>query len=196
MNEDDKTIDTRGYSCPVPLIMISRKIKYLTDGDTVTIIFDDKSFKRELEIWCGDTGNDIIDYRDEGPGGIAIIRKGSGYRTRGLRDRITFVMLGVKLHLIKFVVRTLRLKKIQYLITFISIAEGVKSDSWLESRRVKKYTMLPVPPDITRHCGLVLGVQERQSAEHIFNLLSENGFGVEDIYYVNGDTSVPVKNIR
>jgi TusA-related sulfurtransferase len=196
MNEREYSIDARGYHCPIPLAMVSRKMNEIPGESVLTVLSDDPSFRNEMAVWCADTGNSMVEFKQEGGHYVATVQKGQGYKSRGFFDAVRFVLLGIRLHFIKHMMRLSGSKATRYLITFISIPEGVKADRWLEDTGVKKYTMLPVPSEITNHCGIVLGTADETGARYIFKLLSGQNFGVEGVYYVDDDKSVRPLKLR
>lgn len=189
MVKERKIIDTRGYHSPIPLAMASRGMHGMAEGEIVSILFDDDAFQMDLRGWCRETGNEFIEGAIHGAYSEALVRRGSGFKTESLMERVKFIAMGVRLHFTRFIVRILPWGRISYLLTFVSIPEGVRADGWLEERGVRGYTVLPVPRDITSHCGLVLGFRKRSPAIRAFNLLRENGYAVEDIYLVDGGLS-------
>ncbi len=189
MVKEKKIIDTRGYQGPVPLAMTSRGMHGMAEGEFVKVLFDDAAFKKELRRWCRETGNEYIEETDHDAFFEVSIGRGSGFKAESPLERIKFIAMGVRLHFTRFIVRILPWGRISFLLTFVSIPEGVRADGWLEERGVRGYTVLPVPRDITSHCGLVLGFRKRSPAIRAFNLLRENGYAVEDIYLVDGGLS-------
>lgn len=194
MENKTTTIDTCGYSCPINLAMVSRKLKSLEIGDTLEVIFDEPEFKKQIKTWSYETGNQLIDFKQQENSCITRLRKGSGFKADTLIENIKFVALGVKLHFIRTLLKIIPLKKIQYLVTFVSVAEGLRAQGWLQEREIKNYITLPVPKDITKHCGLVFGFQNKRDAIKIFKLLDESKFAVEDIYFEDKDKSYKILN--
>ncbi len=192
MEKNENIIDTSGYSCPITLAMVSRKLKSLDIGDTLKVISDDPEFRKQIKTWSYETGNQLVDFKKEEDTHITRIRKGSGFKGESLMENIKFVALGIKLHLIKILLQIIPLKKIQYLVTFVSVAEGLRAQGWLKEREIKNYTPLPVPNNITRHCGLVFGFNKKSDAIKIFKLLDESKFAVEDIYFEDKDKSYKI----
>jgi len=196
MQKKNYTVDTSGYSCPIPLAMVSRKLKKIQVGETLEVISDDPDFKKEIRIWSYETGNQLIDHKQEGDTQITRIRKGAGFKGDTLLENIKFIALGVKLHFIKALLQIIPLRKIQYLVTFVSVAEGLRAQGWLSEKDIKNYTQLPIPDGITKHCGLVFGFNKKSDAITIFRLLDESKFAVEDIYYEDKDKSYKVLDIN
>ncbi|HNU90370.1 MAG TPA: sulfurtransferase TusA family protein [Spirochaetota bacterium] len=179
---DRAVIDTRGYTCPIPLAMVSRKMNGMDEGESAVIISDDAGFRRELEIWCAETGNAFLEHSIEGGVLRVTIGKGAGFRQEGAIGRIKFILLGVRLHVRKAVLSIVPIKKIRYLITFVSIPEGLRADRWLDSQGKRGHVALPVPSEITRRCGVVLGFSGREEAKRTYRLLMDNKFAPEDVY--------------
>ena len=187
-------IDTSGYSCPINLAMISRKLKGLEIGDTLEIVSDDPEFKKQIKTWSYETGNHLIDFKQMESICITRLRKGKGFKGETLTENLKFLALGIKLHFIKTLLQIIPLKKIQYLVTFVSVAEGLRAQGWLQEKKIKNYTPLPVPNHITRHCGLVFGFNKKSEAIKIFKLLDGAKFAVEDIYFEDEDKSYKILN--
>jgi len=190
-------LDTSGYPCPIPLAMISRKLKGLNVGDTLEIVSDDLDFKKQIKIWSYETGNQLVDIKREGEKYLCWMRKGSGFKGETLLENVKFIAVGIKLHFIKALLQIIPLKKIRYLITFVSVAEGLRAEGWVAaSGKEKKYTLLPVPKGITQHCGLVFGFCKKNEAVEIFELLKQSHFGVEDIYYESREKAYQILQIE
>ena len=195
MEKKTTIIDTSGYSCPINLAMVSRKLKGLEIGDTLEVISDEPEFKKQIKTWSYETGNQLIDFKQQEDSCITRLRKGSGFKADTLIENIKFVALGIKLHFIKTLLQIIPLKKIQYLVTFVSVAEGLRAQGWLQEKKINNYIPLPVPNNITKHCGLVFGFQNKSEAIKIFKLLDESKFAVEDIYFEDKDKSYKIFNL-
>jgi hypothetical protein len=119
----------------------------------------------QKNLRCGVLNRQCIPWLRAEEGVLKItIGKGAGFRQKRVIDRLLFIFLGVRLHIRKILLSLLPLRKIRYLITFVSIPEGLRADQWLDSRGERRHIALPVPSDITAHCGVVLGFSERADA--------------------------------
>jgi TusA-related sulfurtransferase len=194
MENNVNIVDTSGYSCPIPLIMLSRKLKRSEVGDTLKVISDDPVFNKEIKIWSYETGNQLLNIISEGEDHIAWVRKGSGFKGETILETVKFISLGIKLHFIKTLLQLIPVKKIKYLVTFVSVAAGSRAHRWLEKKGIKNYTLLPIPDGITKHCGLVLGYERESEALKVFKFLKQNKFEVEDIYFEDKDKSYQILN--
>jgi TusA-related sulfurtransferase len=185
-------VDTRGLFCPLPLSMVSKKLKEIEVGDTLKVLADDKAFKKDIEVWCYETGNELLEFKEEDGYFVAIIKRGSGFKGENILDKLKFVSLGVKLHIIKHILDFLPNKKPKYLITFVSVAEGIRANRFLEEKGLSNsYVMLPVPKEIYPHCGLVFGFKKEEDARKIYEYLKENRYAVEDIHKVDKAKKYP-----
>ena len=54
------TLDTRGRRCPVPILMLTRKIKELAPGDLIEVLADDSEFAGDVRSWCQYSGNTLL----------------------------------------------------------------------------------------------------------------------------------------
>ncbi len=62
----DFSLDTLGMFCPIPVILTSKKIKELAQGQILEVLSDDKGIKKDMPIWCKNSGNTLIELLEEG----------------------------------------------------------------------------------------------------------------------------------
>ncbi|MGC9007182.1 MAG: sulfurtransferase TusA family protein [Sulfurihydrogenibium sp.] len=191
VNKEIETVDTRGLFCPLPLTLVSRKLKEIPVGARLKVLADDKAFKKDIEIWSFETGNKLIEFKEENNYYVAIIERGKGFKGESIIDKIKFISLGVKLHFIKHLLDLVPFNKPKYLLTFVSVAEGIRADKFLKEKNINNYIMLPVPKEIYPHCGLVFGFKSKEDALRIYDLLKENKFAVEDIHLIDKEKKYP-----
>ena len=70
----DEHLDCKDMSCPMPIVKISRAIKEMALGQTLSVEAMDLAFKADLEAWVDKMGHEILDFVD-GPPQQAIVRK-------------------------------------------------------------------------------------------------------------------------
>ncbi len=58
-------LDTLGLFCPIPVILTSKKIKEMQAGEFLEVLSDDIGIKKDMPIWCNQTGNPLIDLIEE-----------------------------------------------------------------------------------------------------------------------------------
>ena len=191
-----KEIDVRGMFCPTPLTFISREMKNVKIGESVKVIANSKGFDRDIKIWCHDTGNKLEDLQKlDNDTYVAIIKRGKGWHGDTLWEKLKFYAIGVKLHLIMYILEIFSTKKPRYLITFISIPEGFRAIEFLEKKGIKNFITLPVPNEIYEFCGVVIGFKDKNETIKVYNLLKDEGFGVENIHIVDKNKKYPVLEV-
>ncbi len=187
-----KEVDTRGLFCPLPLTIVSKELKSVPVGEKIKVIADDKAFKKDISVWAFETGNKLVEFKEENGIYIAIIERGKGFKGENIIDKLKFISLGVKLHIKKHLFDIFFTKKPKYLITFVSVAEGLRADKWIKEQGLDlNYTLLPVPKEIYPYCGLVFGTRDKETALKIYNILKENKFAVEDVHKVDKAKKYP-----
>lgn len=60
MTAADFSLNTLGMFCPIPVILTSKKIKIMAPGQTLEILSDDPGIKKDMPIWCKNSGNELI----------------------------------------------------------------------------------------------------------------------------------------
>ena len=63
--EADATVDCVGLYCPMPIALMSKKIKELKTGQVVEVLADDPGIKEDLPAWCKATGNEFLGLEEE-----------------------------------------------------------------------------------------------------------------------------------
>jgi tRNA 2-thiouridine synthesizing protein A len=56
----DKTVDTSGHCCPVPIIETNRAMKQMRAGEVLEVISTDTGSKMDIPAWCARTGNKLL----------------------------------------------------------------------------------------------------------------------------------------
>lgn len=61
------SLDVRGRRCPVPILLLTRATRELSEGDVVEILSDDPDFPNDVRAWCVHSGNVLlsVDTRDD-----------------------------------------------------------------------------------------------------------------------------------
>lgn len=69
-----ESLDCRGLSCPMPIVRVSRAMKSLPTGETLTVLASDPAFRSDLEAWVKKLGHELVSFED-GAEQRAIVRK-------------------------------------------------------------------------------------------------------------------------
>ncbi len=68
-------LDCRGLSCPMPIVKISRAMKDLAPGDTLTVQASDPSFQSDIEAWVKKMDQTLQSIEETGDVQTAILVK-------------------------------------------------------------------------------------------------------------------------
>ena len=71
---EDIQLDCKNLRCPMPIVNVSKAMKKLTSGQTLTVEATDFAFKADLQAWTQKMGHMIVEFSD-GPIMRAIIKK-------------------------------------------------------------------------------------------------------------------------
>jgi tRNA 2-thiouridine synthesizing protein A len=53
------TLDARGKSCPMPIVLTAKAVKQMPVGEDLIIKADDRAFLPDIEAWCKKTGHEL-----------------------------------------------------------------------------------------------------------------------------------------
>jgi tRNA 2-thiouridine synthesizing protein A len=74
--KEDRVLDARGLLCPMPVVKAAREIKALGSGQVLKVLATDRGAIADFPAWAEDTGNPLLEWRDE-DGSLAFwFRKG------------------------------------------------------------------------------------------------------------------------
>jgi tRNA 2-thiouridine synthesizing protein A len=54
-------LDTRGLSCPMPIVKTAQAIKTIPSGDLIEVLATDPGSVRDFEAWARTTGNQLVE---------------------------------------------------------------------------------------------------------------------------------------
>jgi tRNA 2-thiouridine synthesizing protein A len=55
------TLDTKGLSCPLPILKAKKAIKDLAAGDTLQVLATDPGSVKDFEAFCRATGHELVE---------------------------------------------------------------------------------------------------------------------------------------
>lgn len=70
----DKYLDCRRLRCPLPIVRISKTVKEMAAGQTLSVEADDPAFKSDVQAWVQAMGHELLEFTD-GPVQQALIKK-------------------------------------------------------------------------------------------------------------------------
>lgn len=59
-------LDTKGLNCPLPILRVKKAIKDVPAGGTLQVLATDPGAVRDFEAFCRATGNELVDWKEEG----------------------------------------------------------------------------------------------------------------------------------
>jgi tRNA 2-thiouridine synthesizing protein A len=73
----DKTLDTKGHHCPIPVLKARRAIKEVEVGETLTVLATDPASVIDFKHFCNTTGNELVEWTEDGDVFTYVIRRTS-----------------------------------------------------------------------------------------------------------------------
>ncbi|MDX8367422.1 MULTISPECIES: sulfurtransferase TusA family protein [Bacillaceae] len=61
----NKVLDTKGLSCPMPIVKTKRAINEMNSGEILEIHATDKGATKDLTAWANATGHELLKATDE-----------------------------------------------------------------------------------------------------------------------------------
>lgn len=74
---EDRLLDASGLSCPMPVVKAGKEMRSMTPGQVLKIVATDRGALADIPAWAEDTGNELLDTRDEGSRFVFLVRKGA-----------------------------------------------------------------------------------------------------------------------
>lgn len=72
----DLEVDARGLNCPLPILRAKKGINTLATGQVLKIIATDPGSVKDLEAFCKQTGNEMVESSQQGGEYHFKLRKG------------------------------------------------------------------------------------------------------------------------
>lgn len=69
------TVDARGKSCPMPIVLIAKAFREASSGARVTVQADDRAFPEDVRAWCKKTGHQLVSLENKPGYYEAVIEK-------------------------------------------------------------------------------------------------------------------------
>lgn len=73
----DRTLDMRGFQCPIPVVKTNQEIKTMDPGQVLKVLATDKGALADFPAWAEDTGNEIVSSGEEEGALVFLIRRGA-----------------------------------------------------------------------------------------------------------------------
>ena len=73
---ENKLLDARGLLCPMPVVKAGKEMKGLAEGQVLKVLATDRGAIADFPAWAEDTGNTLLDWREEQGVLVFYLRKG------------------------------------------------------------------------------------------------------------------------
>lgn len=70
-----ETIDARGKSCPLPIVLTAKALKDRPAGTAVSVHADDRAFPEDIRAWCRKTRHELVSLETKGGVYVAVVQK-------------------------------------------------------------------------------------------------------------------------
>ncbi|MCG5535304.1 sulfurtransferase TusA family protein [Ectothiorhodospira mobilis] len=66
MAEFDQELDASGLNCPLPILRAKKTLASMSSGQVLHIIATDPGSVKDFEAFAKQTGNELLDHKEEG----------------------------------------------------------------------------------------------------------------------------------
>jgi tRNA 2-thiouridine synthesizing protein A len=70
-----QTLDCTGLNCPLPILRLTKAVKALAPGGQVEMIATDPGAQKDVAAWATQTGNQLVESREQGGKYHFVVRK-------------------------------------------------------------------------------------------------------------------------
>lgn len=70
-----ETVDARGKSCPMPIVLAAKALKEMAPGQSLTVIADDRAFPEDIRAWCRKMNHQLVSLLPKDRFFEAVVRK-------------------------------------------------------------------------------------------------------------------------
>ncbi len=75
MYDIDRELDTSGLNCPLPILRAKKALATMQAGQVLKIIATDPGSARDFPVFARQTGNELLEAREEGGKFYYLLRK-------------------------------------------------------------------------------------------------------------------------
>lgn len=61
-----QSLDVKGLNCPLPILRTKKALKTVAVGDLLQVIATDPGSVKDMDVFCRQTGNELVEWLDEG----------------------------------------------------------------------------------------------------------------------------------
>ena len=71
----DKTLDTKGLNCPLPILKAKKALNGMQSGQTLRVVSTDQGSVRDFQAFARQTGNELIEQQTLAKDYIHVLRR-------------------------------------------------------------------------------------------------------------------------
>lgn len=71
----DEKLDAKGMMCPMPIVMLTKKMKTMSPGQTLELVADDEGALEDVPAWVYRTKNELVEQRNDSGKYYFVIKK-------------------------------------------------------------------------------------------------------------------------
>jgi TusA-related sulfurtransferase len=71
-----EVLDVTGLLCPMPVVKLAKAFKSFEPGQVMKLIATDRGSIADIPAWAGSTGNELLEWHEEGDAIVFYVRKG------------------------------------------------------------------------------------------------------------------------
>lgn len=71
----EKEIDARGLNCPMPILRTKKMLGEVKPGGVLKITTTDPGSQKDMEAFCRQTGNELVQSHQDGNSYVFLVRK-------------------------------------------------------------------------------------------------------------------------
>jgi tRNA 2-thiouridine synthesizing protein A len=72
----DAVLDASGLLCPMPVVKTAKAMKALEPGQVLRLVATDRGSVADIPAWAESTGNELLEWHEEGDTFVFLLRKG------------------------------------------------------------------------------------------------------------------------
>lgn len=71
----DVELDVRQLACPLPILRAKKSLSQMSSGQVLRIVATDKEAPKDFEVFCRQTGNELVSSSEQGGEYVFLIRR-------------------------------------------------------------------------------------------------------------------------
>ncbi len=75
MIASDVELDVRQLACPLPILRAKKSLSQMSSGQVLRIVATDKESPKDFEVFCRQTGNELVSSSEQGGEFTFLIRR-------------------------------------------------------------------------------------------------------------------------